>query len=67
MPPEPSPENFMRLALNQALIARAQGDAPIGAVIVQSGTVIGRGRNQREEWKDPTAHAEILALRDAAE
>ncbi|MBN2327540.1 MAG: nucleoside deaminase [Candidatus Omnitrophica bacterium] len=57
----------MRLALNQAKIAKAHGDVPIGAIIVRNGVVIGRGRNQREEKNDPTAHAEILALRDAAE
>ena len=65
MSPELTPEYFMRLALNQALSARAQGDAPIGAIIVQNGVVIGRGRNQREEWNDPTAHAEVLAIRAA--
>ena len=67
MPPELTPDYFMRLALNQALIARAQGDAPIGAIVVKDSIVIGRGRNQREEFNDPTAHAEILALQDAAE
>jgi tRNA(adenine34) deaminase len=56
----------MRLALNQAKIAQAYGDAPIGAVVVKEQTVIGRGRNQREEKCDPAGHAEILALRDAA-
>ncbi|MGC9329221.1 MAG: tRNA adenosine(34) deaminase TadA [Candidatus Hinthialibacter sp.] len=67
MPPEPTHAYFMRLALNQAKIAMAYGDVPIGAIIVRDGVVIGRGRNQREEKNDPTAHAEILALRDAAE
>lgn len=66
MPPERNQEYFMRLAINQAKIAQAFGDAPIGAVVVQGDAVIGRGRNQREEKNDPTAHAEILALRDAA-
>lgn len=65
--PELNPDYFMGLALNQAEIARAWGDAPIGAVVVKEGQVIGRGRNRREEWADPTAHAEILALQDAAE
>lgn len=60
-------EHFMRLAINQAKIARAHGDVPVGAIVVRHGEVIGRGRNQREEKNDPTAHAEILALRDAAE
>lgn len=66
VPPGQNHAYFMRLALNQALIARAQGDIPVGAVIVRGGQVIGRGRNQREEKNDPTAHAEIVALRDAA-
>lgn len=66
LPPEPTHEHFMRLALNQAKIAQAYGDAPIGAVVVKGQTVIGRGRNQREENHDPAGHAEILALRDAA-
>jgi tRNA(adenine34) deaminase len=56
----------MRLAINQARIAMANGDAPIGAIVVLDGKIIGRGRNQREEKNDPTAHAEIMALRDAA-
>lgn len=67
MPPERNQDYFMRLAVNQAKIAWAFGDAPIGAVVVKDEAVIGRGRNQREEKNDPTAHAEILALRDAAE
>ncbi|MEW6238298.1 MAG: tRNA adenosine(34) deaminase TadA [Candidatus Omnitrophota bacterium] len=66
MPPIVSHEYFMRLALNQAKIAQAFGDAPVGAIIVKNGAVIGRGRNQREEKNDPAGHAEILALRDAA-
>jgi len=56
----------MRLAVNQAKIARAFNDIPVGAVVVKDGAVIGRGRNQREEKNDPSAHAEIMALRDAA-
>jgi tRNA(adenine34) deaminase len=67
MPPKPTPEYFMRLAINQAKIAQAHGDAPIGAIVVRGQEVIGRGRNQREEKHDPTAHAEILALRDASQ
>ncbi len=66
MPFVPSHEEFMRMALNQARIAKAYGDIPVGAIVVQDGEVIGRGRNQREEKNDPTAHAEIVALRDAA-
>ncbi|MBI1388502.1 MAG: tRNA-specific adenosine deaminase [bacterium] len=67
MAPERNHDFFMRLAINQAKIALAQGDTPIGAIVVKDGEVIGRGRNQREEIQDPTAHAEIIALRDAAE
>ena len=66
MAPQISHEYFMRLAINQAAIAKAFGDIPVGAIVVRDGTVIGRGRNQREEKRDPIAHAEILALRDAA-
>jgi len=57
----------MRLAINQGKIARAHGDIPVGAIVVRDGVVIGRGRNRREEKNDPTAHAEIVAIRDAAE
>jgi len=64
--PAPTHDYFMRLALNQAKIAQAFGDVPIGAVVVKDDTVLGRGRNQREEKQDPCAHAEVQALRDAA-
>ncbi|WP_367401352.1 tRNA adenosine(34) deaminase TadA [Paraconexibacter antarcticus] len=57
----------MRLALAQARSAEAHGDVPVGAVVVDAvGTVLGAGRNEREHAQDPTAHAEILALRRAA-
>ena len=57
----------MRLALDEAQLALASDDVPVGAVLVDSeGTVLGRGRNRREERGDPTAHAEVEALRDAA-
>jgi tRNA(adenine34) deaminase len=58
---------FMRLALAEAQAALTSGDVPIGAVVVSRGEVIGRARNERERLNDPTAHAEILALRQAAE
>ena len=67
MPPEPTHEHFMRLALNQARIALAHGDVPVGAIVVKEGIVIGRGCNRREEKQNPVSHAEILALQDAAE
>ncbi len=66
MAPEYTHDYFMRLALNQAKIAMAYGDAPVGAIVVHNNTIIGRGRNQREQKNDPTAHAEIIALRDAS-
>lgn len=55
----------MRMALALALQAEAAGEVPIGAVIVLAGDVIGHGRNAPIERNDPTAHAEILALREA--
>jgi tRNA(adenine34) deaminase len=59
-------EAFMDEALAEAREAGNAGDVPIGAVVVRDGAVIGRGRNRREADRDPTAHAEILALRDAS-
>ncbi len=59
-------ERWMRLAIEEAQIAESHGDVPIGAVVVAGGEVVGRGRNERELASDPTAHAEILALREAA-
>jgi tRNA(adenine34) deaminase len=56
----------MRLALREAEQAVEHGDVPVGAVVVRHGEVIGAGRNEREARQDPTAHAEILALREAA-
>ena len=57
---------FMRLALAQAAQAAAAGEVPVGAVIVRNGTVIAMGRNAPVSGHDPTAHAEIIALRAAA-
>jgi tRNA(adenine34) deaminase len=62
----PGDEHFMRLALREAERALAHGDVPVGAVLVAAGEVIGTGRNERELRQDPTAHAELLALREAA-
>jgi tRNA(adenine34) deaminase len=56
----------MSEALAEAGAAAAQGDVPIGAVVVHDGAVVGRGHNRREVDQDPTAHAELLALREAA-
>jgi len=59
-------ERWMRVALDEARLAGEAGDVPVGAVIVHEGVPIGRGRNQVEVHKDPTAHAEILAIGAAA-
>jgi len=59
-------EEWMRRALAQAREAVGHGDVPIGAVVVHDGLVIGSGHNERERLQDPTAHAEVLALREAA-
>jgi len=59
-------EVWMREALAEAAKATALGDIPIGAIAVLDGNIIGRGYNRREADQDPTAHAEILALREAA-
>jgi len=65
--PEAQPdERFMRLALGLAAKAGDAGEVPVGAVVVSGGEVIARGANGREATRDPTAHAEVLALRDAA-
>ena len=56
----------MELALDLARQAGDAGDVPVGAVMVVDGTVVGSGRNQREADQDPTAHAEMIALRAAA-
>ncbi len=60
-----SDDSYMRMALDLAHEAEAAGEVPVGAVVVMSGEVIGRGRNAPIERSDPTAHAEILALREA--
>ena len=62
----PREEYFMRLALREAARALEHEDVPIGAVVVRGGEVIGVGHNEREVRADPTAHAEMIALREAA-
>jgi tRNA(adenine34) deaminase len=58
---------WMTIAIEEARAAAAVGDVPVGAIIVDAaGSILGRGRNRREVDQDPTAHAEIVALRDAA-
>jgi tRNA(adenine34) deaminase len=62
-----SDEEFMRVALAQAELARAEGEVPIGAIVVLDGEIKGRGHNAVIQNSDPTAHAEIMAMRDAAQ
>jgi tRNA(adenine34) deaminase len=62
----PRDEWFMRLALREAERALEHDDVPIGAVVVREGEVIGAAHNERELRQDPTAHAEMLALREAS-
>ena len=58
--------DFMRSALELAGLAQEAGEVPVGAVVVKDGTIIGRGYNRPISAADPTAHAEVMALRDAA-
>ncbi|MBN1933302.1 MAG: tRNA adenosine(34) deaminase TadA [Anaerolineae bacterium] len=59
-------EDFMRMALQEAKLAFDKGEIPVGAVAVHTDRVIGRGHNVKETQRDPTAHAEMIALRQAA-
>ena len=59
-------DDAMQLALDEASAAAVHGDVPIGAVVVRDGQVIAARHNERELTGDPTAHAEVLAIRDAA-
>lgn len=60
-------EYFMREALEEAEKAYKINEVPIGAVVVKDGEIVGRGFNKRESEKDPTAHAEMIAIREASE
>jgi tRNA(adenine34) deaminase len=62
-----SHEQAMLIALEQARLAAERGDVPVGAVVVHNGVIIAARHNEREATNDPTAHAEVLALRDAAQ
>jgi tRNA(adenine34) deaminase len=62
----PLDEHFMRLAIREAELALAHDDVPVGALVVRDGEVIGAGHNERELRNDPTAHAEMIALREAS-
>ncbi len=57
---------WMDRAITQAKLARADGDVPVGAVVVRDGMLLAQARNRREIDQDPTAHAELLAIRSAA-
>lgn len=59
-------EQWMEAALEEARAARDEGEVPVGAVAVLDGRILGRGRNRTVELQDPTAHAEMIALREAA-
>ncbi|RQD73992.1 MAG: tRNA adenosine(34) deaminase TadA [Candidatus Syntrophonatronum acetioxidans] len=61
-----SDEAFMKEALKEAEMALEKGEVPIGAVLVKEGKILGRGHNLKEEKRDPTAHAEILALQEGS-
>jgi tRNA(adenine34) deaminase len=62
----PLDEHFMRMALREARLALEHEDVPIGAVLVHDGEIVGAGHNERELRQDPTAHAEVIALREGA-
>lgn len=59
-------ENYMKLALKEAYKAYSAYEVPVGAIIVCNNEIIGKGYNKRETLKDPTAHAEILAIKEAS-
>jgi tRNA(adenine34) deaminase len=63
---EVNDDDAMRMALAQARRAQRHGDVPVGAIVVHNGQVIAEACNEREFRNDPTAHAEVLAMRDAA-
>ena len=60
-------DEYMREAIGEAQAAGALGEVPVGAVVVVGGEIVGRGGNRRESAKDPTAHAEMIAIRQAAQ
>jgi tRNA(adenine34) deaminase len=60
-------DHFMRIALEEAELALRENEVPVGAVIVHEGRIIARAHNQREQLHDPTAHAEMVAITQAAE
>ena len=60
-------QRYMKIAIDQAAIAEENGDVPIGCIIVYENQIIAKAYNQRQQLNDPTAHAEIIALTQAAE
>ena len=62
----PGHDDYMRLALKEAEVARDEDEVPVGAVIIHDGRIIGKAHNQRERLRDPTAHAEMIAITQAA-
>ncbi len=64
--PSKTDEQFMKLALKEAQKAKSEDEVPVGAIVVCDGKVIATGYNKREGKKDPTAHAELIAIRKAA-
>ncbi|MCE9535927.1 MAG: tRNA adenosine(34) deaminase TadA [Nitrospirae bacterium] len=66
MPTDEQDRGFMRAALEEAARAPAIGEVPIAAVVVREGKILAQAHNYRELWQDPTAHAEVIAIRAAA-
>lgn len=66
MPSDEQDHAFMRVALEEAARAPAIGEVPIAAVVVREGKILAQAHNYRELWQDPTAHAEVIAIRAAA-
>ncbi len=63
----PADEAFMHEALREAEQAAADGEVPVGAILVHGNDIVARGRNAREDRQDPTAHAELIVIREAAD
>ena len=64
---DPTDDSLMAIAIEEAKLATEHGDVPVGALVVIGGEIVARRHNEREHTNDPTAHAELLAVRDAAE
>ena len=66
LPGEQVHDRWMRLALDEARVAASEDEVPVGAIVVASGRVVASAHNQREQLADPTAHAEMIAITQAA-